>query len=146
MADQGKKVLPVFKKALATDSPLLTRLHGLWGIGQLAQKDASVLSNVSSLFNDKEMEIRANLARTLSNHPKSLDLFRVPLTKLLSDPSPRVASLAGIALANHRHSDAVMPALALLEKNNDVDVAVTCRHHDSCQVCCFRITGRLEDH
>lgn len=124
LADQGKKVLPVFKKALATDSPLLTRLHGLWGIGQLAQKDASVLSNLSPLFNDKEMEIRANLARTLSNHPKSLDLFRVPLSKLLSDPSPRVASLAGIALANHRHSDAVMPALALLEKNNDVDVAV----------------------
>lgn len=124
LADRGKGSLPIFKKALSSDSPLLCRLHGLWGIGQLAQKDPAVLSNLAPLFEDKEMEVRANFARTLSNHPEHLAPFKAKLIKLLSDSSPRVASLAGIALAKHGDSDAVAPALALLEKNNDVDVVV----------------------
>jgi quinoprotein glucose dehydrogenase len=124
LADKGNSVLPIFQKALAPGSPLLGRLHGIWGIGQLAQKDPSLLSNLSPFFQDNEMEVRANLARTLSNHSKSLAPFRAPLIKLLADPSPRVASLAGIALANHGHADAVKPALTLIEKNNDVDVVV----------------------
>ena len=53
------------------------------------------------------MEIRANLARTLGNHGKHLAPFRKALIEMLEDSSPRVASLAAIALSNHGHKDAV---------------------------------------
>ncbi len=124
LADQGMISLPIFKKALALKENLMCRLHGLWGIGQLAQNDPSVLEDLAPLFGDPEMEIRANLARTLGNHPEHLAPLREALIKLLSDPSPRVASLAALALANHGHPDAVEPAFALIEKNNDADTVV----------------------
>jgi quinoprotein glucose dehydrogenase len=43
---------------------------------------------------------------------------------MLEDSSPRVASLAAIALSNHGHKDAVEPAIKMLEKNDDNDVVV----------------------
>ena len=70
------------------------------------------------------MEIRANLARTLGNHGKHLAPFRKALIAMLDDSSPRVASLAAIALSNHGHKDAIEPAIKLLEKNDDKDVVL----------------------
>ena len=51
LAERGKESLAIFQKALATENPLLRRIHGLWGIGQLAQKDPKLLSNLNSIFN-----------------------------------------------------------------------------------------------
>ncbi len=121
LAERGNESLPWFQKALASELPLVRRLHGLWGIGQLAQKDSSALENLAGLFTDPEMEVRANLARTLADHPQS---SHEQLVALLNDPSPRVASLAAIALANHGDKASLAPALALLEKNADKDVVV----------------------
>ncbi|MDC0302601.1 c-type cytochrome, partial [bacterium] len=50
--------------------------------------------------------------------------FRKALIAMLEDSSPRVASLAAIALANHGHKDAIAPAIKMLEKNNDKDVVL----------------------
>jgi quinoprotein glucose dehydrogenase len=43
---------------------------------------------------------------------------------MLDDSSPRVVSLAAIALSNHGHKDAVEPAIKMLENNDDNDVVV----------------------
>ena len=102
----------------------MRRIHGIWGIGQLGQKNPSALNSLARLVGDKEMEIRANLARTLGNHGKYLAPFRKALIAMLEDSSPRVASLAAIALSNHGHKDAVEPAIKMLEKNDDNDVVV----------------------
>jgi quinoprotein glucose dehydrogenase len=102
----------------------MRRIHGIWGIGQLGQKNPSALNSLARLIGDKEMEIRANLARTLGNHGKYLAPFRKALIAMLEDSSPRVASLAAIALSNHGHKDAVEPAIKMLEKNDDNDVVV----------------------
>jgi quinoprotein glucose dehydrogenase len=102
----------------------MRRIHGIWGIGQLGQKNPSALNSLARLIGDKEMEIRANLARTLGNHGKHLAPFRKALIAMLEDSSPRVASLAAIALSNHGHKDAVEPAIKMLEKNDDNDVVV----------------------
>ncbi len=124
LAERGLSSLEYFQNAIAPDQPLMRRLHGLWGIGQLGQTAPSALNSLTSLIGDQEMEVRANLARTLSNHGKHLAPFRKALIAMLEDSSPRVASLAAIALANHGDKSAVEPAIALLEKNNDKDVAL----------------------
>lgn len=124
LAEQELNSLPLLEKATKPDQPLMRRIHGIWGIGQLGQKNPSALNSLTSLIGDQEMEVRANLARTLGNHGKHLAPFRKALIAMLEDPSPRVASLAAIALANHGHKDAIAPALAMLEKNNDKDVVV----------------------
>lgn len=124
LADHQLESLPLFEKAIKPGQPIMRRLHGLWGIGQLAQTNPSALNSLTSLIGDKEMEVRANLARTLGNHGKHLAPFRKALIAMLEDSSPRVASLAAIALANHGHLDAVIPAAEMLEKNNDEDVVL----------------------
>ncbi|MFT7172870.1 MAG: quinoprotein glucose dehydrogenase [Paracoccaceae bacterium] len=124
LADHGLKSLPHFEKAIKPDQPLMRRLHGLWGLGQLGQENPSALNSLTSLIGDKEMEVRANLARTLGNHGNHLAPFRKALIAMLEDPSSRVASLAAIALSNHGDKSAVEPALALVEKNNDDDVVI----------------------
>lgn len=124
LADRGLVSLEYFQKAIEPDQPLMRRIHGIWGIGQLGQTSPSALNALSSLIGDEEMEVRANLARTLGNHGKHLAPFRKALIAMLEDSSPRVASLAAIALANHGHKDAITPAIKMLEKNNDKDVVL----------------------
>jgi len=121
LAERGMESLEHFTKAIKKDQPLLRRLHGLWGMGQLAKLDLCVMPLLQELFTDPEMEVRANLARTLGGHAP---YFEKELITLLDDPSPRVASLAALTLANHGDKAALAPALAMLEKNADKDVIV----------------------
>lgn len=124
LADHQLNSLPLFEKAIKPGQPIMRRLHGIWGIGQLAQENPSALNSLTSLIGDEEMEVRANLARTLGNHGKHLAPFRKALIAMLEDSSPRVASLAALALANHGHESAIAPAIALLKKNSDKDVVI----------------------
>jgi len=124
LAERGNESLAIFQKALAPENALLRRIHGLWGIGQLAQKDPKILSSLKGLLQDKEMEIRANTARVLGNHGEHSQAYRSELIAALKDSSLRVSGLAAIALANAKESNAVQPAIALLEENADKDVVV----------------------
>ncbi|MDB4537153.1 HEAT repeat domain-containing protein [Akkermansiaceae bacterium] len=124
LAERGTESLAIFQKALATENSLLRRIHGLWGIGQLAQKDPKLLSNLKGLLQDKEMEIRANTARVLGNHADHSQAYRSELIAALKDDSLRVRGLAAIALANAEEAKAVQPAIALLQENADKDVVL----------------------
>ncbi|MEN3940223.1 HEAT repeat domain-containing protein [Prosthecobacter sp. SYSU 5D2] len=84
--------------ALAADAakPVKIRLHGIWGLDQLGRKGTPVSEALLGLTKDKEVEIRANAARTLGSvHAQD---SRDALLALLKDESPRVRSLAAIAL------------------------------------------------
>lgn len=99
---------------------LLSRLHALWGLGQIG--DPQSLEAIAAHLESSEMELRANAARTLGNHGDLLsDTMRAALIERLTDSSARVVSLAAIALANHGHKDAIEPALDLLVNNADKD-------------------------
>ena len=124
LAERGTQSLGLFKKALHQKQPLLRRLHGLWGLGQLAQKDPALLQHLKGLAQDSELEVRANLARTLGSHAQHLGSFQSELISLLKDKSARVASLAALALANQADSAAIEPAIDLLIRNADHDAIV----------------------
>ncbi len=81
-----------------TSLPVTSRLHGLWGLGQLARHgNAAATSSLIELSADKEAEIRANAARALGDATGADVLPR--LLQLVADSSPRVKSLAIIALS-----------------------------------------------
>jgi len=116
------EALPLFKAATNSGQPLLKRIHGIWGLGQLADSNPEALSTIAALLQDPEMEVRANAARTLGNHPAKIAAYRPALETLLKDSSSRVISLAAIALANHGDAKSIPAVITLIESNSGKDV------------------------
>jgi hypothetical protein len=83
--------------AIAGDAKVSTtsRLHGVWGLGQLARKGQNAQPLIQ-LLADADPEIRANAARVLGH--ARVAAAGAPLIARLTDDSPRVQSLAAIAL------------------------------------------------
>lgn len=84
--------------AIAADAakPVTTRLHGIWGLDQTGRTGGEVNAALIALTKDKDAEIRANAARTLGSI-RAIE-SRESLLALLGDESPRVRSLAAVAL------------------------------------------------
>ena len=84
---------------MATDrkASLVARLHGIWGLGQIGRAGGRVSSDLLKLAKDSDAEIRANVARTLGTIKERRS--RRSLLAMLQDKSPRVRSLAAIALS-----------------------------------------------
>ncbi|HEY1084901.1 MAG TPA: PVC-type heme-binding CxxCH protein [Prosthecobacter sp.] len=112
--------------AIAADvsKPVSTRLHGLWALDQLGRQGVAVTEPLLALVRDKEAEIRANAARTLGS--VRVVESRDVLLAMLKDESPRVRSLAAVALSRvAKPGDAqVTEALYELAARNGGDAAV----------------------
>jgi quinoprotein glucose dehydrogenase len=101
----------------------LARIHGVWGIAQLARrtkdggKHAALLT---PLLTDLDAEIRAQTAKMFG------DLRYAPagqnLVPLLTDTAPRVRFFAAEALGRIAHKPAAAPIVAMLAANDDKDV------------------------
>jgi quinoprotein glucose dehydrogenase len=98
----------------------LARLHGLWGIGQLARRDASAAEPLVAFLRDGDAEIRSQASKVLG------DVRYAPaaeaLLPLLQDTSARARFFAAEALGRLAHGPAVEHILDMLEANNDEDV------------------------
>ncbi|HEU4722326.1 MAG TPA: HEAT repeat domain-containing protein [Gemmatimonadaceae bacterium] len=98
----------------------LARIHGMWGIGQLARKDPRQGTALAPFLRDGDAEIRAQAAKLLG------DLRFGPaastLVPMLGDASPRVRFFAAEALGRIAHRPAFQPIVAMLAANNDEDV------------------------
>jgi quinoprotein glucose dehydrogenase len=98
----------------------LARIHGLWGIGQLARNDIKQAVPLVDFLKDGDPEIRAQAAKLLGDlryAAASSDL--VPL---LRDPVPRPRFFAAEALGRVRYRPAIEPIIAMLAENDDEDV------------------------
>lgn len=98
----------------------LARLHGLWGIGQLARRNLSQARPLVEFLRDADAEVRAQAAKVIGDvrYAAAADA----LVPMLRDSSPRVRFFAAEALGRIRHRPAVQPLIAMLEENNDEDV------------------------
>lgn len=110
--------------AIAADAakPVATRLHGIWGLDQLGRTGADVNAALFSLAKDKDAEVRANAVRTLGSI-RAKD-SRETLLASLADASPRVRSLAAIALgrvAPGGDAQVIDALYAAAAKNGDAD-------------------------
>ena len=117
---RGKKGWDILKAATDDKSNQLARIHGIWGIGQLAAKDQTLATPLLVLLKDADAEIIAQSAKILGDirHAEAVH----QLVSLLDHENPRVRFFAAQALGRLRYANAVEPLLKMIETNNDEDV------------------------
>ena len=103
-------------------APRLARLHALWGLGQIARRDATRFDAIALQTADPDNEVRAQAAKLLGD---SRDRARVSvLLPLLRDTEPRVQFFAAQSLGKLSDASAAEPLLSLLRMNADRDPLV----------------------
>lgn len=130
LASRGETSLPLLKELMDSSKHRLSRLHALWGLGQLAGSRggrglndanlrAKACATISAYLSDDDAEIRAWSARILGEQKYQPAL--VAMTKLLTDQSPRVKLFATLAMQAFPDEPISNELLALIRDNNDVD-------------------------
>jgi putative membrane-bound dehydrogenase-like protein len=98
----------------------LARLHGLWGIEQIARRDTRQAALLTPFLRDADAEVRAQAAKMLG------DVRYAPaaaaLIPLLQDAAPRPRFFAAEALGRIEYHPAVQPIIDMLAANDDRDV------------------------
>ena len=122
LVNRGKKGLPFLQKAIAQTDNQLERIHGIWGIGQLAANDKSVASNLVNLLTDKDPEIIAQAIKVMGDVEYAE--AGKNLTDLLLSTNPRIQFYAAQAIGRIKYEAAVPTLLKMLENNNDADVYI----------------------
>jgi quinoprotein glucose dehydrogenase len=109
---------------IATDPKVapLARLHGIWGLGQIAAKNVNALNPLPLLLTDADPEVRAQAAKVLGDY--KVGASGAKLIALLKDKEPRVRFFAAISLGKIGFKPAFEPLCAMLAENNDRDPIV----------------------
>jgi quinoprotein glucose dehydrogenase len=131
LVEKGETTVALFDEILADpDASSLAGLHALWGLGQLYRSGTITAGpSVLSAATNPDSEIRANTARVIGD--SNLSEGRSQLLELLKDSSPRVSSLAAIALGRicpQGDTEAVGALLAIVADNTAGNFEVTQRH------------------
>lgn len=109
-------------KAIAQRDNQLARIHGIWGIGQQAEKHTEIGKELYPLLTDADDEVKAQAAKVLG------DLFdkgaEDQLISNLNSTAPRVVFFSAQALGRIESSKAVQALLQVVQKNNDQDVYI----------------------
>ncbi|MEI6235399.1 MAG: HEAT repeat domain-containing protein [Planctomycetota bacterium] len=119
LAKRAKDGLAALTTAAQTPGHTLSRIHGIWGLGQLHKQEPEALKVLVDLLNDTDARVREHAAKTLGDTRFTPAVE--PLKKLLTDPNSRVKTFAAIALGKlHCNSD-VPALLTILRDNADKD-------------------------
>lgn len=122
LVNRGKKGLIFLQKAIAQTDNQLERIHGIWGLGQLAANDKSIASNLVNLLADKDPEIIAQAAKVMGDVEYAG--AGKNLNDLLLSNNPRIQFYAAQAIGRIKYEAAVPTLLKMLENNNDADVYI----------------------
>ncbi len=120
LASQGSQ--ESLQHAALSGPSLLARLHGTWGLGQIARKKSdtheSIRATYQKLLGDSEPEVRVHAAHGLG------DIAGTPaqwLRPLLADDSARVRYAALMSLGKLKDHEALQAVISLTEENNNRD-------------------------
>ena len=105
--------------ATQTTAPLYARLHAIWGLGQLANPEASARATFAALATDAEVEVRAQAIKLLGDH-RVASAFPL-LLAALQDASARVKFFAAQSLGKLHRQEATPALLTALRANNNTD-------------------------
>jgi quinoprotein glucose dehydrogenase len=115
----GAAAIRTFTTVAQNGEGLVPRLHGIWGLGQVARKMPEAMSGVIALLANKELEIRCQAAKVLGD-AKTTAAYE-PLVRMLADSEPRARFFAAQALGKLGRKDAVPALFNTLKENNDQD-------------------------
>lgn len=127
LAKRGAKGADVLTAATKQTTNQLARVHGIWGLSQLARQDAQYAGRLLPLLQDSDAEIRAQAAKWLGD--VKYKAAGPALLPLLTDANSRARFFAAEALGRIAYEPAVAPIIKLLEANNDEDAYI--RHAGS---------------
>ncbi|MGD8174419.1 HEAT repeat domain-containing protein [Marinimicrobium sp. ARAG 43.8] len=98
----------------------LARIHGIWGIGQLARNNRDVAEVLVPLLLDSDPEIRAQVAKVLGDagYPRATE----HLIDNLSHPNARVRMFSAQALGRIGANQSFDGIVSMLEANDGEDV------------------------
>ncbi|MDB5241579.1 MAG: heme-binding protein [Spirosoma sp.] len=127
LAKRGAKGADIFTASIKQTDNQLARVHGIWGISQLARQEARYGQLLMPLLGDNDPEIRAQAAKWLGDvRYKEAGAALIPLLK---DANSRTRFFAAEALGRIAYEPAIQPLIQLLEANNDEDAYI--RHAGS---------------
>jgi quinoprotein glucose dehydrogenase len=119
LATRGEaKALTQAATATKAANPL-SRLHGIWGLGQIAAKDGNAAAALPALLADSNAEVRAQAAKVIGD--LKLAAAGEKLTALLEDKETRVRFFAAISIGKIGHKGAVEALCKVLAANDDAD-------------------------
>jgi HEAT repeat protein len=114
------------QKAVNQQVNQLERIHGIWGMGQLAAKDKNIAGLLMGFLGDQDEEIVAQTAKVLG------DVYYTEagnvLTPLLLAKNPRVKFFAAQAIGRIKHEAALPTLIKMLEINNDHRARICCNY------------------
>ncbi|MBV6642505.1 MAG: HEAT repeat domain-containing protein [Cyclobacteriaceae bacterium] len=120
LAKRDKPGSMVLKSAIQQKENQLARIHGIWGIGQLAVEDINYAEALVPLLTDGDPEIVAQAAKVIG------DVYYQPaeesLISLLDAENARVKFYAAQALGRLKSEKAIPGLLSMIEQNNDEDL------------------------
>lgn len=116
---RGKKGLPFLQQAIAQRENQLARIHGIWGVGQLARFDKTQGAILMPLLKDADSEIIAQVCKMLGD--ANYAAAGPELVPLLKHDNPRVKFYSAEAIGQIAYAPAVNPLIEQLKENNDVD-------------------------
>ncbi len=107
-------------RAVRQTETAYARIHGIWGIWQLALRDAAQAAPLTALLEDPDAEMRAQAARVLGDvrYAAAGEL----LAPLLADDSDRVRFFAAEALGRIAHRPALDGLVTMLEEAGGEDI------------------------
>ncbi len=110
---------PVFASVAKSSTNTLARIHAIWGLGELAEKNAQALNPLPPLLDDADMEVRAQAAHILGDHHFAGAADKI--TSLLKDKENRVRYFAAMGIYKLAHKPALDQVFSVLAENNDQD-------------------------
>ena len=111
---RGTSGLAVFVEQAKVNTPLLARLHAIWGIGQAARTQPALLKHLAPFWETTEAEVLSQLAKVVGDVGAQSSLYRSELRAGLSNPSMRVQFFSAIALGNFGEKAAASELVALI--------------------------------
>ena len=119
LAAKGKDSVDLLARVAAHNkNQPLTRIHAIWGLGQIGRAGGPGYKPLMNLANDADAEVRAQVLKVLADGR----VKEAPFVPALEDSEPRVRFFAAQGLARIGTSkEAIKAVAAMLRANEDKD-------------------------
>ena len=123
LARRDKNGVQAFVNTLHLSKNPLARIHAIWGLGQLAEKDIKFAEHITPLLDDTDPEIVTQAIKVLGDRRYSY--IGAKLATIMDDTQePRIKFYAAQALGRMKYKPAIPSLIKMIDANNDADLYI----------------------